>query len=76
MGSSCKGSDHTILRGGRGTGIVAEIEVGVSRFSEDRSGIVRLDDDIHVGKDKGFRLLMDIRWRIEGRQLRRTFHTK
>ena len=33
MSSSCKGSDDTVFGGRGGTGIVADIEVGVCRFS-------------------------------------------
>ena len=40
MSSSCKGSDDTVIGGRGGTGIVADIEVGVSRFSVDRCGFV------------------------------------
>ena len=38
MSSSCKGSDDTVFVGRGGTGIVANIEVGVCRFSVDRCG--------------------------------------
>ena len=37
MSSSCKGSDDTVFRGRGGTGIVADIEVGVY-------------EDVHVRK--------------------------
>ena len=50
MGSFCRGSDDTVFGGSRGTGIVADVEVGVSRFSVDRSGFVRVGEDIHVQK--------------------------
>ena len=33
-----------------GTGIVADIEVGVCRFSVDRRGFVSVDEDVHVWK--------------------------
>ena len=43
MGSSCKKSDDAVNGGGSGTEIVVNIEVGMSRFSVDRSGIFRVD---------------------------------
>ena len=48
MGSSCKGSDNTVFGVLRCTGIVADIEVGVCRFSVDRCGFVSVDEDVHV----------------------------
>ena len=47
MSSSCKGSDDTVFGG---TGIVADIEVGVCRFSVDRCGFVGVYEDVHVRK--------------------------
>ena len=62
MGSSCKGSDDAVFGGGR------DIEVGVSRFSVDRSELVIVNEDIHLrGR---FLPLMGIPWCIVGRQLR------
>ena len=49
MSSSCKGSDDTVFRRG-GTGIVADVEVGVCRFSVDRCGFVHVYEDVHVRK--------------------------
>ena len=46
---SCKRSDDAVLGRGRSTGIVAGIEVGMSQYSVDRSGLVRVDEDIHLG---------------------------
>ena len=58
MSSSCKGSDDTVFGGRGGTGIVADIEVGMCRFSVDGCGfvgvyrrvsrIVSLRDTYHV----------------------------
>ena len=48
MSSSCKGSDDTVFGGRGGTGIVADIEVGVCRFSVD--GCVGVYEDVHVRK--------------------------
>ena len=48
MSLSCKGSDDTVFGGRGGTGIVADIEVGVCRFSVDRCGFVY--EDVHVRK--------------------------
>ena len=42
MSSSCKGSDDT--------GIVADIKVGVCRFSVERCGFVGVYEDFHVRK--------------------------
>ena len=50
MSSSCKGSDDTVFGGRGGTGIVADIEVGVCRFSVDRCGFVGVYEDAHVRK--------------------------
>ena len=48
MSSSCKGSDDTVFGGRGGTGIVADIEVGVCRFSVDRCGFVGVYENVHV----------------------------
>ena len=40
MSSSCKGSDDTVFGGRGGTATVADIEVGVCRFSVDRCGFI------------------------------------
>ena len=50
MSSSCKGSDDTVFGGRGGTGIVADKEVGVCRFSVDRCGFVGVYEDVHVRK--------------------------
>ena len=50
MSLSCKGSDDTVLGGRWGTGIVADIEAGVCRFSVDRCGFVGVYEDVHVRK--------------------------
>ena len=51
MSSSCKGSDDTVFGGRGGTGIVADIEVGVCRFSVDRCGFVGVyEEKIHPVK--------------------------
>ena len=50
MSSSCKGSDDTVFGGRGGTGIVADIEVGVCRFSVDGCGFVGVYEDVHVRK--------------------------
>ena len=50
MSSSCKGSDDTVFGRRGGTGIVADIEVGVCRFSVDRCGFVGVYEDVHVRK--------------------------
>ena len=46
----CMGSADTVFGGWRGTVIVADIEVYVSRFSVDRRGFVGVDEDVHVWK--------------------------
>ena len=50
MSSSCKGSDDSVFDGRGGTGILADIEVGVCRFSVDRCGFVCVYEDVHVRK--------------------------
>ena len=50
MSSSCKGSDDTVFGGRGGTGIVADIEVGVCWFSVDRCGFFGVYEDVHVRK--------------------------
>ena len=42
----------------RGTGIVADIEVGVCRFSVDRCGFVCVYEDVHVRKRSIMRMSM------------------
>ena len=51
MGSSYKGSDDTFFGGERGTGVVADIEVGVCWFSVEKRGFVSVDKDVHVWKN-------------------------
>ena len=50
MSSSCKGCDDTVFGGRGGTGILADIEVGVGRFSVDGCGFVGVYEDVHVKK--------------------------
>ena len=50
MSSSCKGSNDTVFVGRGGTGIVADIEVGMCRFSVDGCGFVGVYQDVHVRK--------------------------
>ena len=50
MSSSCKGSDATAFGGRGGTGIVADIEVGVCMFSVDRCRFVGVYEDVYVRK--------------------------
>ena len=53
MSSSCKGSDDTVFEGRGGTGIVADIEVGVYRFYVDRCEFVGVYEDAAIAALKG-----------------------
>ena len=50
VGTSGEGSDHTVFGGGGSAGVVAYVEVGMSRFSVDGCGLVRVDVDVHEGE--------------------------
>ena len=50
VGTSGEGSDDTVFGGGGSAGIVAYVEVGMSRFSVDGCGLVRVNVDVHEGE--------------------------
>ena len=67
MSSSCKGSDETVFGGRGGTGIVADIEVGVCRFSVDGCGFVGAYEECPCKEE--IHHVKGILWCIVGRQL-------
>ena len=49
VGSSCEGSDDTVLRGVGRAGGVLGVEVGVGRLPVDGGGLIRVDEDVEEG---------------------------
>ena len=49
VGTSCEGSDNTVLGGVSSAGGVLGVEVGVRGLPVDGGGLVRMDEDVKEG---------------------------